>query len=125
MTGPGQPVGGGTAATRLWGAASVVIGTATLLLPDQVARLVSGSGAAPHSTVVRILGGRQLLQGSVVSLRPAPVLMLGGIAVDVLHAASMIGAALRWSRYRRAALASAAVASTSAAVGTLILRRRR
>ena len=72
--------------------------------------------------MVRLLGGRQLLQGAAVLIRPAPALVIGAVAVDVLHAASMVAAAVIWPGYRRAALTSAAVAGTSAVAGALILR---
>jgi hypothetical protein len=96
-------------------------GALTVFRPQAVARLVSGTGFTPDTLVVRILGGRQLLQGTAVLIRPTPALVLGAAVVDVLHATSMIAAALIWPRYRRAALGSAAVAGASAAAGALIL----
>ena len=108
--------------TRIWAAATAAAGAATLLRPHTVARLVSGSAPAPDTAVVRILGGRQLLQGTVLLIRPTSLLVIGGLAVDVLHATSMLAAAVIWPGYRRAALASAAVAGTSAVAGALILR---
>jgi len=90
-----------------------------------VARLVGGTGPIPETAVVRILGGRQLLQGAAVLIRPAPLFVIGGVAVDVLHATSMVAAAVIWPGYRRAALTSAAVAGASAAAGALILRGAR
>jgi hypothetical protein len=90
-----------------------------------VARLVSGTGPIPETAVVRILGGRQLLQGAAVLIRPAPALVIGALVVDVLHATSMLAAALIWPGYRRAAQTSAAVAGASAAAGALVLRGAR
>jgi len=43
----------------------------------------------------------------------------------VLHAGSMIAGARWWPRYRQPALASAAVAGTSAVIGALLRRRSR
>jgi hypothetical protein len=106
----------------MWAAATAGTGAVTLLRPHAVARLVSGSGSVPDVAVVRILGGRQLLQGTVVLIRPALPLVTGALAVDILHTASMVAAAVIWPGYRRAALASAAVAGTSAVAGSLILR---
>jgi phosphoheptose isomerase len=40
----------------------------------------------------------------------------GAAAVDALHAASMLTAAVAWPRYRRPALTSAALAAGSAVV---------
>jgi hypothetical protein len=93
--------------------------------PQAVARLVSGTGSTPGAAVVRILGARQLLQGTVVLIRPAPLLVIGGLAVDALHAASMVSAAVIWPDYRRPTLISAAAAGTSAVVGALIVRNSR
>ena len=113
------------AAARVWGAATAAVGAAALLRPRTVAEAVSGGGAAPDPAVVRVLGGRQLLQGTAVLIRPAPLFVIGGVAVDVLHATSMVAAAVIWPGYRRAALTSAAVAGASAAAGALILRGAR
>ena len=110
-------------ATRIWAAATATAGAVALLRPHTVAGLVSGRAPAPDATVVRVLGGRQLLQGTAVLIRPTPLLVIGCLAVDVLHATSMVAAAVIWPGYRRAALASAAVAGTSAVTGALILRR--
>jgi hypothetical protein len=107
---------------RIWGAATAAVGALTLVRPGPVARLVSGTGPTPETAVVRILGGRQLLQGTAVLIRPAPALVIGALAVDVLHATSMVAAALIWPGYRRAELTSAAVAAASALAGALVLR---
>jgi hypothetical protein len=96
-----------------------------LARPQAVARLVSGTGSTPDPAVVSILGGRQLLQGTALLIRPAPLLVIGGLAVDALHAASMVAAAMIGPGYRRAALASAAAAGTSAVAGALILHSSR
>ena len=87
-----------------------------------MAQAVSGGRSAPDAAVVRLLGGRQLLQGIAVLIRPTPALVIGALAVDVLHGVSMVAAAVIWPGYRRAALTSAAVASTSAVAGALSLR---
>jgi hypothetical protein len=107
---------------RIWAAATATAGAVTLIRPHAVARLVSGTGSTPVAPVVRILGARQLLQGTAVLIRPAPALVIAALAVDVLHATSMVAAAVIWPGYRRAALTSAAVASTSAVAGALSLR---
>lgn len=103
-----------------------VLGAATLVRPAAVAGVVSGGASTPPAGVVRVLGGRQLVQGVAVAVRPGRrFLLTGGSVVDALHAASMIAVA-RWRpRYRRPALASAAVAGASAVVGSLISLRRR
>jgi len=100
----------------------MVVGVAMTIRGRRVAEAVSGSGAVPNPAVVRILGGRQLLQGGALLIRPESPLVIGALAVDALHATSMVGAAIVWPRYRRAALTSAAVATASAGAGALVLR---
>ncbi len=109
-------------AARMLAAATAAAGAAALLRPGDVAELVSGTGAVPDTAVVRILGARQLLQGSAILIRPTPLLLVGGLIIDVLHATSMVAAAVIWPGYRRSAVASAAVAGTSGAAGAAILR---
>jgi hypothetical protein len=108
--------------TRLLAACTAAAGAVMLLGPHAVARLASGTGSIPDAAVVRILGGRQLLQGTALLIRPAPPLLTAGLGVDALHAASMVAAAVIWPGYRRAALTSAAVAGGSAVAGALIMR---
>jgi hypothetical protein len=117
-----QLAGGCRVAARIWAAATAAAGAVALLRPQTVAGLVSGTGSTPDTAVVRILGGRQLLQGGAILIRPAPLFVIGGLTVDVLHATSMVAAAAIWPGYRRAALTSAAVAATSAVAGALVLR---
>lgn len=93
-----------------------------LARPVAVARLASGSESVPDTRIVRVLGGRQLLQGVVLMIRPKPALVAGAVVIDALHATSMVVAALIWPGYRRAALASATIAGTSAVAGAVILR---
>ncbi len=98
------------------------MGAALLLRPAALTRLVSGSGDAPPDVVARVLGGRQLLQGVALIIRPDPPVVTVAVATDVLHAASML--LLGWVRpgYRRPALVSAAAAAASAGCGAMILR---
>ena len=79
-------------------------------------------GDAPSDVVARVLGGRQLLQGIALIIRPDPPVVTVAVATDVLHAASML--LLGWIRpgYRRPALVSAAIAAASAGCGAIILR---
>ena len=84
-------------------------GVALLLAPRWTARLI---GQAPTTTVTRlarVLGARHLLESGALLATPAarrPV-----VAVDGLHAASMVVAALRWPGARRGATVSGAVAA--------------
>jgi hypothetical protein len=110
------------ALTRIWGAGTAALGTATLLAPQTLGKAVGG--AAPDPAVVRLLGGRQLVQGAAVLIRPTHLLVIVGVAVDILHATSMVAAAVIWPGYRRAALTSAAAAASSAIAGALIVSGR-
>lgn len=111
----------GRAAGRLLGAGTAVMGCAFLVWPHALADRLSGGRSTPDNTIVRVLGGRQLLQGAVQVIRPAPDVVWGGIAVDLIHTASMLVLSALWPKYRRAALSSAAIATVSAAAGAAVL----
>ena len=111
----------GRSATRLLGGVTAAIGAALLLRPHAVATRVSGARGTPAIELVRVLGGRQFLQGVTQIVRPERNVLLGAATLDALHAASMVAASLRWPRYRRSALSSAAVAGLSASAATVIL----
>jgi hypothetical protein len=99
---------------------AAVLGVAHLALvvtPDEVARAVSPGAAAPPRWLVRLLGIRVVLQQLVVLTAPTRRIVLGGVVVDGLHAASMVAAARNWPQYRRVAVASAGAAVTSAGLG--------
>lgn len=88
-------------------------GAALLARPEQIADVVGG-GTAPPAWIVRVLGARGVVQEAVVLLVPTRRVALAAAGTDVLHALSMLAAAVRWPRYRRCALASAAIAGGSA-----------
>jgi hypothetical protein len=111
----------GRTAARLLGGVTAGIGAALLLRPHAVASRTSGGRGTPASELVRILGGRQFLQGAAQIIRPGRTVLLGGVALDTLHAASMVAVSLWWPLYRRSALSSAAVAGVCAAAATAIL----
>jgi hypothetical protein len=83
------------------------------LVPGAVlGRRVDSRAAA----VVRVLGGRHLLQAAVLELAPAsPLLHRCGSVVDMLHSASMVLLAAFDRRRRTAGLADAVVAGLFAA----------
>lgn len=91
-------------------------GTALLVAPEQAAEMVLGGAAAPPTPVLRVLGARSAVQQAVLLLHPSRGLGRLGAGVDVLHALSMVGAAVVWPSYRRAALTSGGVALGSAVV---------
>lgn len=79
----------------------------------------AGQLAPPPPLVVmtRVLGARTALQNVVVLAAPTRLVVRGGAVVDATHALSMVGAALRWPAYRRAALTSGALAAAAAVLG--------
>ncbi len=118
-----DPTARTTIITRGWGAATALLGVVMMVRPDRVAALVAGSGTPPHPAIVRLLGGRQVAQGAAVLATPdSRTLLVSGSVVDLLHGASMVGAALVWPRFRTPALASAVLAVSSAAVGGIVGR---
>jgi hypothetical protein len=78
---------------------------------------IDGRPAAGAERVAgRLLGGRYLLQGAMLVVRP----QLSGLAVaaDGLHAASMVVLAAGSPRHRRAALVSGAAAAVLAVLAS-------
>lgn len=110
--------------TRVLGGVTAVVGAAFLVQPGRLTRALTRSDHVPADTLIRVLGGRQLVQGVLQIAYPAEQPVAGGIAVDGLHLLSMLVAAVIWPGYRRAALASAALAAISAGAGAGILRSR-
>lgn len=106
---------------RVLGGATSAMGAAFLLWPHALATGISGSRSIPGNAIVRVLGGRQLLQGAAQLAHPHPDTVLAGIAVDVIHTASMLVLSALWPAYRRSALSSAAIATLSAAAGATVL----
>ena len=98
-------------------AVAAALGAAHLLLltrPDDVLRALAVPRPWPPRWLGRLLGARVVLQQAAVLRAPSRRLVIGGVVVDCLHAASMVTAAVAWPQYRRAAGLSAAVATASA-----------
>jgi len=88
------------------------------------ALLAARTGSMPSRaacTTCRVLGVRHLLQAAICAAYPARWLVRAGVAVDLLHAASMVALAGGNARMRPAALADSAVASGFAAIGAASL----
>ena len=97
---------------RVLGAGTCAAGALTLLRPDALTRAVAEPDhSGPPTWIVRVLGGRQLIQGVAILLAPTPAVVDVGKLVDVLHASSMLALAAVSPRYRRAGLVSAATAA--------------
>jgi hypothetical protein len=88
-----------------------VFGAALLLRPRVVIAAVGADPDRPGLIpAARVLGARHLTQGVVLALAPDRVARWS-VLIDGAHAASMFGLAAIAPDYRRAALASAGVAS--------------
>ncbi len=72
--------------------------------------------------VIRLLGARQLFQAAASQLQPTPSILVTGVVVDGVHAASMIALAIRDRQWRRAALGEALVACVLAVIGVSAAR---
>lgn len=103
---------------RAFSAAQFALGVATLTRPgDVVGTLTPDGSAAPPPWVVRVLGLRQVVQGTVGILRPTPSMAAWGAAVDASHAASLVPLMVFSPRYRAAAVASSGLAAAAALLG--------
>ena len=101
-------------------------GTVLLSQPRRVLAL-RDTGGVPGLAVfaARLLGARQLTQAIITALAPTPRVIRLGAAVDTLHVCTGIGLAVLVPRWRRTALADAAVAAGFAVGGQLRVRRPR
>lgn len=105
------------------GRAAFAIGLLTR--PGRLAGAASLGGPLPPTWLIRLLGARMLVQSGLELVdTDRPVTELG-VAVDAVHAASMLAVASRSRHYRRVTLASAVAATASAGVGLVVLRRAR
>jgi hypothetical protein len=95
--------------------ARLAIGGSCLLAPARVLDVVGGPDRHDPTVrlVVRVLGGRLVLQGCGDPLLGRRTRVLGAV-VDLTHVASMVPVAAGCSDHRRTALVSAAAASAIA-----------
>jgi hypothetical protein len=107
---------------RLIGAGSVMLGVTLLATPGRV-RDYAADNDALHTSWVRLLGARYLVQGMTQLRWPRPEVLQGAAAVDGLHALSMVALAAAAPPYRRSASLSASVALGAAAANALTARR--
>lgn len=120
-----------TKTTALRRTATIVpgaLGVALLARPHQVGEAVSDTSGRPADWIVRLLGARMAGQAALTFVRPTTAITALGTGTDLTHAASMVWAARRLPRYRRAALTSAAVATIFGAADlavTIAGRRKR
>jgi hypothetical protein len=104
----------GDGAARAVGIGTGIAGAALVLRPRHISRRTRGSGLVPPPSIVRLLGSRYLIQGAVQTIWPRREVWRISGAVDVLHASTMVAAALARPQYRSAACASLLFALTSA-----------
>lgn len=112
---------------RIWILLGAHLAQGALLLnrPKAVLHTVARKqDSNPPLWIARALGIRILAQAAAEGIRPSRGVLYTGVAVDLVHAASMVGAARLWPQYRRTALASASSAGLSAVAGALLARTR-
>jgi hypothetical protein len=100
--------------TRLLAGAQAAQAILMLYRPERLVRPIAGRSGAVPPGIVRVLGGRLLVQSIALGLRPSRSMLRVGATVDLLHAASMVGLAIGTARYRRPALFSGLIAAGSA-----------
>lgn len=99
------------------------VGVCELGWAPQTARLVRAPDTPGRTPmVIRVLGGRQVVQAVATQLRTTPTVLVSGAVVDCLHAASLIALALAKRRWRRAAISEAVLAICGAIVGAAAAR---
>jgi hypothetical protein len=112
------------AASQAFGAASAVVGVATVVGATQVSTAAAGRGRpAPDPRIAQVLGARQAIQGLLLVRDPSAAALGVGSAVDLSHALSMLPVIAASSRFRRPAAISAAMAAGSAVLGSALARR--
>ncbi|WP_433035417.1 hypothetical protein [Actinomycetospora sp. CA-053990] len=94
--------------------AHLVHGGTLLLRTDVAVRAGGGAADGRTVTVVRVLGARHVLQGLAGLTAPRWITPRIGLAVDGIHAASMLGLAALDRDHRRGAIGSAVVAAAFA-----------
>ncbi|MGH3413936.1 MAG: hypothetical protein ACRDPH_12735 [Marmoricola sp.] len=95
-------------------------GALQLVRPRLVAgRLLGRPDDRDASVVVRVLGVRHVVQAVVSGTRPTSPVLAVGAAVDLLHAASMLGVGLVGRDRRHAAFVDAGIAGGFGAAGLL------
>lgn len=97
-------------------AARFGLGAVAMVRPDLLLRLTADAGGPWARRTVRVLGARYLVQSAGGTLLHRPWVPDADAAVDLVHAASMVGLAAVAPHYRRPALVSAGLATLFAAL---------
>jgi hypothetical protein len=82
--------------------------------PEAAVRLACGRVPMPPPVLVRLLGARELAQAVLLARWPTRTVARTSAGLDLVHALSMLAAAVVWPGHRRVALTSAALAGASA-----------
>ncbi|MCZ2805405.1 hypothetical protein O2W18_09850 [Modestobacter sp. VKM Ac-2983] len=98
-------------------------GAAQLLRPAEVTRAVCAGRRQPPAWVTQVLGARMVGQHVAVLVRPTRAVVLTGVAVDLLHALSMVPVAVWWPAYRRPAVVSGGTSAAAAVLGAAAAAR--
>lgn len=112
---------------RTWVSAAVRAGygTALLLVPERVLALGARPPfPPPAAAVARVLGARHVLQAVVTVAAPTGRVLGAGALVDASHGSTDVALAAVAPRWRRIALADAALAAILAADGWTRWRSR-
>jgi hypothetical protein len=108
--------------TRLLAGLGVASGVALLGRPRQIVEAVAPAFPRKRLWLVRLLGGRLVVQHGAVLVAPSRRLVRLGTAVDLLHAASMVPFVAS-PRYGPAARVSGGLAAGYAAVALAVAPR--
>lgn len=81
---------------------------------NTVTGMIAGDEPRPPAWLVRVLGGRLLVQGLLEYARPHRRVLLAGATIDLAHAATMVAAVVLLPAYRWTASASVAEAALAA-----------
>jgi hypothetical protein len=101
---------------RLLAIARGAWGAALLIAPDRFLAREAGQAFCSERAVARILGARQLAEAGILLRAPKRRPPIWAIAVDLLHAASMLAVAAASPTLRRDALRSAVVSTALSAL---------
>ena len=112
-------------AARALGAVTSLAGAALAAFPYQIGTFTCRSSKAPRASIIRVLGGRYVVQGLAEAAWPTGSMLKTACAVDVLHAASMVATASVSREYRRASSVSLMLAVTSAVCAAVLARNGR
>ncbi|MEU8265552.1 SDR family oxidoreductase [Sphaerisporangium sp. NPDC049002] len=100
----------GIRAVRAIEAGRAAWGLVLLTVPARVICALGGRRDRTVEIVARLLGARQLGQAAMSGLRPSRSLLVGGAVIDLVHAATALALGTVDDRWRRVALADAAIA---------------